>query len=110
MSGGQCRHVKGPADGSASTADGAATLPLSTLPRMRCQSGQGGRLAAIERAQFGQFGQDAQRREGTDAGDGLEFLDALIQWGRLPLERLELGFDLCDVVLQPTDETLSLAA
>src|ERR1017187_8311748 len=60
-------HVKGTPDRRASATDAAASVPLATFARMRCQSGQGRRLAAVERAQFGQFGQHAQGGDGADA-------------------------------------------
>jgi len=49
----QCRHIQRAAHWGAASSDAPAAMPLAALPRMRGQSGQCRRLAAVERAQFG---------------------------------------------------------
>ena len=67
-------------------------------------------MAAIERAQFGQFGQHAQGGDRTDAGNGFEFLHAGIQGHGVRAQLFELCFDLGHVPFEPPHEALGLAA
>src|SRR5271156_2520521 len=67
-------HVERAADGRASPADTAAAMPLTAFAWMGSQSCQGGGLAAVEGAQFRQFGEHAQGGDRPDAGDGFELL------------------------------------
>ena len=110
MGGDEGGHVEGTANGCASAADATPSVPLAAFARMRCQSGQGCRLPAVERAQFGQFGEHAQGGDGPDAGNGFEFLHALVQGGSLCAQRLELFFNLFHVPFEPPHEALGLAA
>ena len=105
----QGRHVERPADRCAPTADASATVPLTTLTRMGCQSGQRRRLAAVERAQFGQFRQHTQRGDGADAGDGFEFLHPFIQGDGVCAQLFELVLDLEQITFESAHKTLGLA-
>ena len=110
VGGNECSHVAGASEGCAATADAAASVPLTALTRVRGQSGQGGGLSAVERAQFWQFGQHTQSGDGADAGDSFEFLHAFVECGRLRAQGFELGFDVCHVPFEPSHEALGLAA
>jgi hypothetical protein len=90
----QCRHVERASNGGPASTDGSATLPTSAFTRMWRQASQRSRLSTIERAQLWQLGKDAQGGHGTHAGDGFEFLGALVQLGGLGAEFFELRFDL----------------
>lgn len=107
--GDQGRHVEGFAHGRPSAANAAASVPLAAFARVRSQTGQGGGLTAIERAQFGQFGQNAQGGEVADSGDGGQLLHAFIQGSGLRAQGLELLFDFLEVSFQSAHQTLSLA-
>jgi hypothetical protein len=103
-------HVERAPDLSASAADTSPAMPLTAFPWVRSQPGQRRHLPAIEGAQFGQFGQDAQCGEGSDPGNGFEFLDAFLQGGDLGAELLELGLDLIQVAFQMPDQASGLPA
>ena len=108
MGGDERGHVEGATNRRAAAADAPASVPLPAFAWMRSQSGQGRRLTPVERAQFGQFSQHAQGCDRADAGDGFEFLHALIQGGGLGAQRFELCFDLFQIALQPAHEALRL--
>src|SRR5271170_6753192 len=102
-------HVEGATNRSTTAADTTAALPLATLARMRSQSGEGGGLATVEGAQFGQFGEHSQGGDRPDAGDGFELVHALPQWSGLRAQRFEEFFDLFEILFEPTHEALGLA-
>jgi len=108
--GGQSGHVKGTTQGRASPSDGTAALPFSALPWVGCDAGQGSGLSAIERAQFGQFGQDTQGGGGTDAGDRFQALETFLQNRGLFAQLAQEGLDLSQITFQSADQALRLAA
>lgn len=62
-------HEQGGAYSGAAAADEAAPAPLARLAGVGCQANQRGDLAAIEPAQFGQFGEQRARDGLANAGD-----------------------------------------
>ena len=77
---------------------------------MWSQARQGGGLAAIERSEFGQFGQDAQGGDRADAINGLQTLGLPVEGLILLAEFFQLAFDLSLVAFQAAHQTLGLTA
>jgi hypothetical protein len=106
--GDQGGHVECAPDLAASTTDASSSMPLAAFTRMRCQSCQRRHLPAVERAQFGQLGQNTEGGECAHPGDGFEFLDSLIQGDGLGAQFVELGLDLFEVAFQTPHQALRL--
>lgn len=77
----QCGHVEGLACGRSAAPDKPLALPMSAFARVRRYSGQSGRLAAIECAEFGQFCEQGGGGFGANAWDLLERLGFIPQLG-----------------------------
>ena len=70
--GGEGGHVEGGADGGAPTPDRAAAAPGAAVPIEGRDADEGGDLVAVERAQFGQLGEQGVAGDRADAGDALQ--------------------------------------
>ena len=69
--GDQGGHVEGGAHGGAAAGDGAAAAQGAAVAVDRRDPDQGGDLAAVEMAEFGQLGDQGAQRRRADAGDAV---------------------------------------
>src|SRR5215469_7718792 len=106
----QSGHIECASDGSPTTADGTASVPLSTFSGMWSQTCQCGDLTTIESSQFRQFGQYRTSRDSSHPFNGLQLLHTLSQQRLLGVQLLKLSLDLLQIFFQTAHQTLCLAA
>jgi hypothetical protein len=93
-------HEERAADGGSAGGDEGLAAPLARLAGERCQTGQGRHLAAVERAELGQLGDERAGDRRADAGHGGQEILLLAPEGRAADGIVDLAIDVRQLLLQ----------
>ncbi len=100
--GGECCHEECLSDDGSAAFDASIGVAIAALSGVGCKAGERGCLFGGEGAEFGHQREQAVRRGGTDAGDGLEDAGARGEGGAFNergdgfVDGLELGIEAGD--------------
>ena len=98
--GDKCGHVHRVADVGSSAADHAVAAPCPGIAIERRDADERGELAAVERAQFGQFGDEGARRDRPYSGNRGQKLFCLAPSRRSPHIGIDVDVDFCEFLLE----------
>ena len=108
-SGRECGHVQGGSHGASAADDGPFCFELSAVAVERCEASEGGGLASVDVAEFGEFGDECDGGNQANPGDAV----ADVGFSLPVVVRFDEGQDLLfegfDLLVEHVDDLLQAA-